>query len=63
MQTRRSEPPTWLVYTGYAGLMAEVAGRWLGGRWGNTLAQAGLTIVSGGALVFFSRLLVWLSRR
>ena len=63
MQTRRTEPPTWLIYTGYVGLMAEVAGRWLGGRWGHSLAQVGLTTVAGGALVFFSRLFSWLASR
>lgn len=56
---REAEPPGWLVYTGYAGLLTEAAGRWLGGRWGGTLAQVGIVAVTGGALAFFSRLLVW----
>ena len=58
-----AEPPTWLIYAGYAGLMAEAAGRWLGGRWGGALSQAGLAAVSGGALTFFSHLLAWRAGR
>ena len=63
MRSGNDDPPTWLVYTGYAGLMAEAAGRHFGGRWGGALAQLGIVTISGGAIVFFSRLLAWRAGR
>jgi hypothetical protein len=56
-------PPGGLIALGFAGPLLEAAGRWLGGRWGGTLTQVGAGAVSGGALVFFSRLAVWLWAR
>jgi hypothetical protein len=56
-------PPGGLISLGLAGLLVEVAGRWLGGRWGVAMTQVGAGAVSGGALVFFSRLAVWWSVR
>ncbi len=56
-------PPGGLLTLGLARLLVEVAGRWLGGRWGGAMTQLGAGAVSGGALVFFSRLVVWLSAR
>jgi hypothetical protein len=56
-------PPGGLIALGLVGLVVEVIGRWLGGRLGGALAQVGAGTVSGGALVFFSRLAAWLSGR
>ncbi|MFN8540505.1 MAG: hypothetical protein U0232_33505 [Thermomicrobiales bacterium] len=56
-------PPGGLISFGLVGLVIEVGGRWLGGHWGSALTQLGAGAVSGGALVFFSRLAVWWSGR
>jgi hypothetical protein len=60
---RDLRPPGVLIPLGLAGLLVEAAGRWLGGRWGGIITQAGAGAVTGGALVFFSRLTVWWSGR
>lgn len=61
---RNFGPPGGLLTLGLVGLLIEAAGRWLiGGRWGGAMTQLGAGAVSGGALVFFTRLVVWLTAR
>ena len=57
------EPPRRLILLGYAGLLLLVAGRRLGGDWGEILARVGIIIIAAGAFVFLARLLVWRSMR